>query len=142
MHLQSCVSEQNLLSFSCLVPFGRHDECYFYFIRLFILFRVTFRQVVFGLPERFFLSTGLQEDLSAFFTSFSGSTVNFDPKLLRAQNLICLHSLSYTPYTTYYILKNSSFRLAWTQKQNKSRCILGAFIVPLNKNKNFNLECE
>ena len=39
----------------------RYGSCYFDFTRLFIPFRVvyTLRQVVFGLPANFFLSTGL-----------------------------------------------------------------------------------
>ena len=51
---------------------------------------------------------------------------------LDARNLTCWQPLPNGLYTNHSSLKDSGFPSVWTQKQNKSRCILGAFIVPLN----------
>ena len=54
-----------------------------------------------------------------------------------ARNLNCLQPLPNGLYTDHNNLKDRSFRSVWTQKQNKSLCILGAFIVPLKSIKGF-----
>ena len=46
-------------------------------------------------------------------------------------NLTCLQQLPNGPYTNHNSLRDRSFQSVWTQKQNKSRCILGAFIAPM-----------
>ena len=54
-----------------------------------------------------------------------------------ARNLTCLQPLPNGLYTNHNNLKDRSFWSVWTQKQNKWRCILGAFIVPLKSTKGF-----
>ena len=65
---------------------------------------------------------------------FSGSAVTCGFKILDAQNLTCLQTLPNELRTNSYSLKHHNFRLVWTQKQSKSRCILRAFIVSLKRN--------
>ena len=60
------------------------------------------------------------------------SDVNSELKFLDARNLTCLQPLSNRLCTNHNSLKHCSFWSVWRQKQNKPRCILGAFIVPLN----------
>ena len=64
---------------------------------------------------------------------FSGSAVSSGFKILDAQNLTCLQTLPNELRTNSYSLKHRSFWSVWTQKQSKSRCILGAFIVSLKR---------
>ena len=61
------------------------------------------------------------------------SVVSSELKFLEARNLTSLQPLSNGLYTNHNSLKHRSFRSVWTHKQNKSRCILGAFIVSLSK---------
>ena len=93
----------------------------------FISFTLT--QVVSSLPARFFfLPTGLFRKIWVLSSpEFQvASAVSSEFKFLDARNLTCLQPLSNGLYTNH-----CSFRSVWTQKQNKSCCILGAFIVPL-----------
>ena len=78
--------------------------------------------------------------MSAFLANISGSSVSSEFKFLDARNLICLQPLPNTLYTNCYNLKHRSFRSVWTQKRNKSRCIFGAFIVPLKSLKRIQLK--
>ena len=59
------------------------------------------------------------------------SAVSSNHKFLDVRNLTCLQPLPNGLYTDHSSLNHRSFRSVWTRKQNKSRCILGAFIVPL-----------
>ena len=78
------------------------QSCQFNFTRLFILFRVILRQVVSGLPAKFFsVSRFFWEDLSAFLARVSDSAVSSESKFLDAQNLTCLQLLPNTLYTNY-----------------------------------------
>ena len=61
------------------------------------------------------------------------STVSFEFKFLDTRNLTCLQPLPDGLYTNHHSFKRRIFRSVWTQKQNKSRCILGAFIVSLKR---------
>ena len=78
---------------------------------------------------------GLHYSVSFYSIAFIAnlaSAVSSALKFLDARNLTCLQPLSNGLYTSNNSLKHRSFRSVWTQKQNKSRCILGAFIVPLS----------
>ena len=63
--------------------------------------------------------------------------VSSELKFMDARNMTCLQPLPNGLYTDQNNLKDCSFRSVWTQKQNKLRCILGAFIVPLKSIKRF-----
>ena len=102
----------------------------------FISFTLT--QVVSSLPARFFfLPTGLFRKIWVLSSpEFQvASAVSSELKFLDARNLTCLQPLSNGLYTNHSSLNDRSFRSVWTQKQNQSRCILGAFIVSLIKLK-------
>ena len=98
------------------------------------LYRLHLDMLFLVYQQGFFLSTGLSRKIwvlsSAEFEV--ASAVSSELKFVDAQNLTCLLPLSNRLYTDHNSLKYRSFRSVWTQKQNKSRCILGAFIVPLN----------
>ena len=86
----------------------------------------------------FSVNRSFEEDLSAFLVRVSGSAVSCEFTFLNARNLTCLQPLPNALYANYFSLKyrsfwyHRSFRSVLTQNQNKSRCILGAFIVFLS----------
>ena len=89
--------------------------------------------------QGFFLPTGLFRKIWVLSSpEFQvASAVSSELKFLDARNLTCLQPLPNGLYTNQSSLNHRSFRSVWTQKQNKSRCILGAFIVPLILDKKF-----
>ena len=91
------------ISFFFLGRFQTIWSCQFNFTRLFILFRVILRQVVSGLPVRFFsVNRSFQEDLSTFLARVSGNAFSSEFKFLDARNLTFLQPL---PNTLYKLFK-------------------------------------
>ena len=96
--------------------------------RLFISFRFTLIYAVSGLPASFF---PYQQVSLGRFELFPCHSFRYYCQFW-VQVSECakpgLQPLPNTFYTNYYSLKHCSLQSVWTQKQNKSGCILGAFI--------------
>ena len=122
---------------------------YFVFSRLFLdnmqllclaspgyLYRLHLNRLFLVYQEGFFF---FWEVLLGRFESFTCQNfrwlvlVSSELKFLSTRNLTCLQPLPNGLYTNHNSLKDRSFRSVWTQKQNKSRCILVVFIVPLTQ---------